>query len=310
MTPRRKLIIAVAVFVGFSVLLAIYAAYRAVVYTATIEVNFAPRSATVTIDGYGASAGKNQVKPGKHQVVVSREGFAEYKEEVEAIEGEVVYVDAILESNDPSTANWYAEHSDDYELAQTIGDGADDRHGEELARKMPIVKDLPLSGLYSSYTVTLIGSPTKKGQYALNVSHQTEAAKQEALKAIRDKGYKVEDYEIIYELASATVNNILLPGAVVLSERGLDKVLVDRITDVVTRAYATYRGDKVVSIAFDDDVTHVIDNTGGDKDTLTVTITINEQHKRRLVIERRSFSTPPLVITTTALDGSDQDRIY
>lgn len=307
MTPRRKIIIAVAVFIGISLLLAIYAAYRAAVYTATIEITFAPRSASVTIGGHGASAGKNHVRPGKHQVVISREGFAEYKTEVEAIKDQTVLVEAVLRSNDPSTANWYDEHPEDYELAQGIGDRADDRAREEVARKMPIMKDLPLNGLYSSYSVTLIGSPTKQGEYALNISYRSEAAKQQAVQAIRDKGYKLEDYEVLYDPESTIVNNVLMPGLIVLSERGYDKAVVDTVADSLTRTYATYRGEKVVSIAFADDATHVVDNDA-DKDTLSVTITINEDYKRRLVITRTGST--PLAVTTTALDGSDSQRVY
>lgn len=304
MTPRKKLIIIVLLFIGLSLLLVAYATYRALVYTATIEVKFAPSSAKVTIGGRGASAGKTQVIPGKYEIKITREGFAEYKTEVEAKKGETTLVEAVLQSNDSSTANWYQENLEDYGIAQSIGDGQADRAYDELIKKFPIAKDLPLNGLYNSYQVFYEIADNARG-YAVTVDYQSAEAKVQAVQAIKGKGYKLEDYDIIYRPAARTVNNIVLPGIVTLSDHGLDKVIVDLVADRLTKTYATYGDETVTSIEFADDLNQVID---GDSDTTTVTIVINDTYKRRLTIKRSGISS--YTITVSAPNGSEARRIY
>ena len=305
MTPRRKLTLIVAGFIGLSLLLIAYATYRTLVYSATIDITFAPRSAAVTIDGKGAAAGKNAVIPGKHQIVITREGFAEYKTEVEAIKGETVLVEAILESNDLSTANWYSKNLDDYELAQGIGDGAADRYYDEQLKKMPILKDLPINGLYGSYQVSA-QTTDSDSDYTLLIRYTSETAKEEAIKAIEEKGYNLKDYKVTYTQITTTVNNIALPGIVILSERGLDKTIVDTVAYRLTRTYTKYNGETVVSIEFADDLRHVISNDTN-TDTYTIVLTINDEYKRRLKITRGP-SGPP-AITVSAPDGSGERSI-
>ena len=304
MTPRKKLILAASAFIGLSVLLAAYATYRAFVYTATIEIKFAPESAKVTLNGNGASAGKNQVAPGKYQVRIVREGFAEYTTEVEAKKGETTLVQAVLDSNDPSTANWYQQNTSDYGIAQSIGDGIADRQYDEIVKKLPIFKDLPMNGLYGSYEVFYEIANNSRG-YELVISYQTEASKQEAIHQIKTKGYKLEDYDVVYRAKTITVNNVVISGSIALSNAGYDKTVVDLITDNLTRTYITYADEKVTSVEFLDDLTQTIHDND---DTSTISFTFNNQYTRRLTIHRSGQDS--YAITVSAPDGSESTSIY
>ncbi len=304
MTPRQKIILIVTLFAGLAVLLIGFAVYRSIVYSATISITYAPESAVVTLNNKNASKGENRVKPGNYEVKITREGFAEYKTTVEAKEGQTTLVEAVLESNDPSTADWYQEHESDYTLAQSIGDGQADRNYENFIKKFPIAKDLPLNGIYGSYQVFYETADNTKG-YAVIVSYQTEAAKKAAIAAIKAKGYKLEDYEVFYQPKITTVNNVAISGIVALSDAGYDKAVVDLAADRLTRAYDTYAGEKVTSIEFLDDLKQSIDD---DSDTSTISFTFNEQYKRRLIIYRNGQNS--YTISVSAPNGSDSTRIY
>lgn len=304
MNSRKKLILISSAFLGLALLLIVIAIYRALVYTATLDINYAPESASVTINGKSANRGKNQVIPGRYELKINREGFAEYKTTIEVKKGETKLVEAILVSNNPSTANWYEENASDYKIAQAIGDGQDDRHYDEVLKKFPIMKDLPMNGIYDSYQVFYEIANNSRG-YAVVVSYQSEAAKKDAIAMIEEKGYKLTDYEIIYRPISTTVNNIVLPGLITLSDHGFDKAVVDLVADRLTKAYKTYNDETITSIEFADDLKQTIN---GDSDTTTVTITLNDTYKRRLTIKRQSIDS--YTISVSAPNGSDNRNIY
>lgn len=271
LSPRIKGVINIltvlVIFVGIPTSLYLYNT----VYSATINLTFAPKSATATIGSQKAGSGDNKVKPGTYTVTIMKDGFTTYTETITVSEKQTVSISAVLESNDPSTANWYQEHTEDYSISQSIGDSAADAAVDYVTNDFPIANDLPIVGLYNSYRVDYGKSPTASGRYALYISYQTDAYKQEALNAIRDAGYDIAQYEVIYSKSAPTGRGVTIEGLTGFLEKGLTSDVVYNIQAVIEQKYENYRDTDNHSVVIDM-VTHTRPSDGIDSYTSTFTI--------------------------------------
>ena len=82
MMTRRRIITLIIVFFGLSIAIVVgYFIYKSI-YSSTINLYFAPKSADVKIGNGGGNFGDNFVKPGTYTVVISKQGFSTYTQEV------------------------------------------------------------------------------------------------------------------------------------------------------------------------------------------------------------------------------------
>lgn len=253
---RKKILIIVIVCLSLPLLATIgFIVYRSI-YSATINLYFAPKSAEVKIGNSGGGFGDNFVKPGTYEVVISKKGFTTYTEKITVEPGSTVTVNAALKSTSSATANWYDEHTDDYTIAQTIGDRKADEDMEKFVKNFPIVNILPIVGMYESYRVDYGPSPTKSGSFAVFISYQSEAAKQQAIDAIRAKNYNLAAYEVIYTLSAPTSGSTVFVNTAALTSRGLGSAALKRLQEVFGARYPT------MTVVFSDDVSHDITDDG------------------------------------------------
>jgi hypothetical protein len=256
MMTRRRIITLIIVFFGLSIAIVVgYFIYKSI-YSSTINLYFAPKSADVKIGNGGGNFGDNFVKPGTYTVVISKQGFSTYTQEVTVKSGETVTVNAALTSTSSQTADWYDKNAEDYTIAQNVGDRRADQEMNDFVKDFPIVKALPIVGMYESYRVDYGPSPTKTGKFAVFISYQSDAAKQQAIDAVKAKGYNLSDYEVVYDSSALTSGATTFTNTVSLSNRGLSKKVLSKVQDLLAARYPS------TTVAFADDSKHIIENEG------------------------------------------------
>lgn len=292
---RRQLMTLTAVFFGIATIIVLgFVVYRSM-YSATINLYFAPKSATVKIGSGGGVFGDNYVKPGTYKVVISKKGFTTYTKEVTVKSGEKVTINAALTSTSAETADWYSTHTEDYTIAQNIGDTKADAEMDAFVKDFPIVKVLPIVGMYESYRVDYGPSPTKSGKFAVFVSYQSDAAKQQAIDAVTAKGYDLAKYEVIYELSAPTSGSTTFVNTVSLTSRGLTGDVLKKVQDLLS---ARYPG---TTVTFADGAKHSIQNDGASHiysvnmtvggSTQLLTITVNAMTDIQVVVGGQTIYT-------------------
>jgi len=307
LTPKMKKIVFFGVLFAIFVIPALFFTIRRSIYSATIVLTYAPKSSVVKIGSMNGTFGDNEVQPGTYKIVISKQGFDTYTEDVTVAFGQKVSVEAALNSNDASTANWYQTHTEDYTIAQGIGDRKADKQYASMMETFPIAKDLPIVGLYSSYRVDYGISPTKKGKFAVFITSQTEDYKKQAIAAVQAKGYDLAKYEVVYEQSKPTQYGTTdVTGLVAFSEKGLSSDSIDIITRVLAEHYVTYQNEAITSIAVTGAATHV---TSDDKtvDTYSSPVTLNGKYEQRLVVTLRDYNR--LIIQVGSPSGSDMTTI-
>jgi|GEM_PF-1453093 len=308
LTPRmKKTVFFGSIFVIF-ILPALFFSVKKSIYSATITLTYAPKSSDVKIGSTQGVFGDNDVQPGTYKVVISKKGFDTYTEEVTVTYGQKVSVEAALVSNDPSTANWYQTHTEDYTIAQGITDRKADKQYANMIETFPIAKDLPIVGLYSAYRVDYGVSPTEQGKLAVYITSQTEAYKQQAIAAVQAKGYDLANYEVVYKQSEPTMYGTTgVTGLAALSEKGLSSDAVDVITRALAEHFATYQNEEITSIAITSEPTHAISDDRS-VDTYASSLTLNGKYEQRLVVTLRDYN--HLVIQVSSPSGSDPSTIF
>lgn len=272
LTPRARGIVIVALIVVAFIIVPLVLYSQNLIYSSTINLKFAPKSATATIGSSGARFGDNKVRPGTYTVTIAKKGFATYTEKVTVKDGQTVAIAAALVSNDPSTADWYQTHTEDYSIAQSIGDDAADQAHADMKREFPIAQALPIVGLYSTYRVDYGKSQTRTGKYAVYISYQTEADKQKAIQAVKDAGYNLSDYEVIYTQDAPSGQGVTIEGLSLFSAKGLDSDAVVNLQDALETYYKAGQDGASHTVVIGDDVAHTRSDDGTN-DTYTASIT-------------------------------------
>lgn len=265
----RKRIITTLIFVAILALLGAigWFIYRSV-YSATIHVYFAPKSATISVGNGSGRFGNNYVKPGQYTVRITKQGFTSYSKEVTVKAGETVRVEGSLKPSSDATADWYDKHPDDYAIAQEIADRQADEARERMVRDYPLIKALPIVGPYESYRVDYGLSPQDTTKYIIIIRSQSEEAKQQALLAIKATGYDIEEYEVEYKSNALTAGTTTFQNTIALTDRGMTRKALDRAKMVLSGKYPG------ATILFADDARHDI-RDGGAVHVYTVSFSVN-----------------------------------
>lgn len=172
---------------------------------ATLDIVVAPESAKVLVDGVEYENGVYRVEPGVAKVVISKEGFKTKELEVNLKAGETTKLYTYLMTMDGSY-QWYLEHPEDQMILNTIGDGLAGAAAKDYLAKYPIVKVLPIiyanydaEWNYTEYRVDGGEFDECKAEFCLKITDTTGGNYEAALMEIAERGYRPEDYEIVYQ---------------------------------------------------------------------------------------------------------------
>lgn len=134
------------ILIAFGVLLIVFLVViitHRLINSATIDLVATPSSSTIYLDSHKVTNGKIGVTPGKHTITVSKSGFLNQKMDIDAKSGETSQAFFILESNDPSTSNWYNEHIEDQELLEMITGFKNTEQIQQSIQEYPLYAFLP-----------------------------------------------------------------------------------------------------------------------------------------------------------------------
>ena len=151
MSPKamRRIAFLVGAFLLVLVVIAIIAFGNQKIYSATLNFVYTPTVATIMVDEKEVKSDTYRVKPGEHTIVAKMDRFETQEKKVVIEEGGEGTVYFILESNDPSTANWYLEHEDDERLKEGIMGKMYNDAMDEMLEKYPATEFLPYNtGIY------------------------------------------------------------------------------------------------------------------------------------------------------------------
>ncbi|HEY5152562.1 MAG TPA: PEGA domain-containing protein [Candidatus Saccharimonadales bacterium] len=166
-----------------------------------LQIEVAPRSASIELDGRGIAAGKVAVPAANHTVTVSKKGFATKSQTVSAKSGQTVYVGIGLESNSSSTRNWYTEHPDDQHLAEGLGSHEADYLNQLANQNNSFLRQLPtIYGDGNGGIVTVAqGVPLSSGGLpGIYVTAATPALRQGVLTYMSSRGYNPATMDIFF----------------------------------------------------------------------------------------------------------------
>lgn len=166
--------------------------------SATVTFEFTPSVASLYLDDKKVSS-SSKVVPGTYIASVRYDGFEAY-EETFTIDNDATYtVYAVLVSNDSSTANWYQENTPDDLERQRILNRQLLLESERIEQNFPIREILPYLGPSGAYRIDYGQGSRGADTQAVYIRYYTERGKELANEYIESSGYKLADYEIIYE---------------------------------------------------------------------------------------------------------------
>lgn len=282
MTRKRIITTIIFLFSLAAAIAIIWLIYRSV-YSATINIYFAPKSASISIGDGGGNFGDNFVKPGQYTVRITKQGFTSYTQEVTVKKGETVRVEGSLTPSSDATADWYEKNMDDYAIAQSVADRKADQARENMVRDYPLIKSLPIIGPYESYRVDYGLSPKGGNKYRIIIRSQSEQAKQQALLAITETGHDIAKYEVEYLSNALTTGTTTFQNTIALTDRGMMRRALDRVKTVMSEKYPG------ATILFANNASHGIQDDGA-VHAYTVTFSVNGEGTYRLTATIRNIS--------------------
>lgn len=168
--------------------------------TASVTIEVVPTGSTITINSKKTRQGLQKIKPQTVTVTAEKDGFETYSQTFVLNKGSKGYFGIALTPNSPSTENWYREHPEDQQLAESISSQETDRTATALDYSAPIVKALPFIGPGFQFkidygTLNPDGSMDRPVIFIRAISPEGREA---ALDWIRNRGFDVSDYKIIF----------------------------------------------------------------------------------------------------------------
>ena len=155
---------------------------NALVNNATINIQVAPASATITMNGHSVSSGKIKVKPGAYTISASKDGFESQTTSIEIKENQTIDVLLGLEPNSEETKNWYQEHDSDRLLFEGIAGNIFDNETSTMLQKYPIIEFLP----YSGTTFDINYGPCEEKEFCIMINAVIPAGFDDAVNYIRE----------------------------------------------------------------------------------------------------------------------------
>ena len=171
---------------------------------ATLDLLVTPQSATITINDKIYTNGIYQLEPGNYHATITKENFETKEFDLELKANKTTPLHTYLTQTD-HTYSWYLEHNEDDLILNTIGDESAATAAEIYNSKYPIITSLPI--IYSQYddSYQLIDYRIDGGtfdscssDFCLQITYIDDPSRSAALATLQEKGYNINDYEIIY----------------------------------------------------------------------------------------------------------------
>jgi len=175
-----------------------YLIYNNSIYSSKIDFLIAPSVSTVKLDGKKINPTKTyNIKPGKHMVTVSYDGFTGETIDMQFNKGEKKTALTALVSNSSATKNWYLNHPDDQKIAEGVSSRQFTQASQQQVAQNPIIKLLPWTGPNFEYRIDYGNLPDVKG-VVLTITAPDEKSKTDALNWIKSQGYDPASFTIKY----------------------------------------------------------------------------------------------------------------
>lgn len=185
---NRRVLIILVVAILMAAGLIVYVKLHDRQYSAKLNIQVAPSSAQVTINGKKSHAGMIAVKPGNYDVIALKNGFTTTGKAVKVAKGQTQYIGLALASNSDSTANWYSDHPDDQKLLEIITGQQFKQQSEQSVQQVPLIKSLPYIGVGFEFRVDY-GAPLPGTDVpGIYITAATQQGYQDALTWIKNQG--------------------------------------------------------------------------------------------------------------------------
>ncbi len=179
----------------------------------TLRLVVAPSDSNmVTSAGAKLKYGTNTLARGTYTITISKPHFVNQTFTVQVKAGQTITSRYALEASDAAGAQYYADHPDQAQLAEGISGQTSDIIAQQISKKQPLVNVLPVLGL--NWRIDAGKSkkyPTDPSKVAIYVTAPDATNRTDALLWITGHGYKLSDYEIVYQ-DLATYNQQVNPG--------------------------------------------------------------------------------------------------
>ncbi len=173
-----------------------------------LDLNIAPLSSAITLDGNSIQQGTSEVEPGTHHLAFSADGFNSKEYDIEVKANQTNSVSDYLTNNE-NGFEYYLFHASDMEVLMTVKDEDVKEFVENYKHAYTIFSKLPME--HSFYTDNGLGKVTiKDGRSShrckkylcLEVSSIADTlteAKSGVMEALHNSGYSITDYEVVYD---------------------------------------------------------------------------------------------------------------
>ena len=173
-------------------------------HLATLDILVAPASSDIIIDGKTYHHGAHKLEPGIYHIEVKKPDFTTKTFTVTLSSGKTTDLHTYLLQSDGSFS-WYLDHQDDSILLTQIGDEEANKLMSESEQKYPILSDLPIiidqydaQYNYTNYRIDGGNLESCTHDFCLIITDTTGGNEEKAKNEIKNRGYSLDDYEIIY----------------------------------------------------------------------------------------------------------------
>lgn len=171
--------------------------------TAELTILVAPSSSIIKIGDNNYHNGTIKIKPGKYNVIISKEGFTSYKSTINITNDSTNKLYKAIFQTD-GTYSWYIKHQDDDKLLTIIGDNNSVKVQNKLADEYPLLKYIPYTKQSNGILYKIDAQMNENRLESIKVFFNTcsdysiNIYKTDVLNWIKSKGLNPEDYNIIY----------------------------------------------------------------------------------------------------------------
>ncbi len=201
----------VLMILGVSIIILIII-FLAVVFgkngTAELDILVVPTDAKILINGEEYQNGTyDGMKAGIYDVNISRAGFDDKTMQIELKSNEKTKLYLLLSDKDGQ----YKYSDEENNLIAVIDEYETEKMAEDYVKKYPIMKVLPIEvekyndemTEYINYRIDGGRFDDCKSEFCIQITDVTGGNYQNAVEVVRQKGYNLDEYEVVYEDESA-----------------------------------------------------------------------------------------------------------
>lgn len=163
----------------------------------SLEIDFIPEDAVVSIDGHRVKRGVTYLDPGTYEVKASREGFSDYTDSSLILNDsstERFYTIKMTAESDEAK-EWLSNNQESVNRITKLGYKMIDERNEYFSKKNPIANHLPYKSFL--YSIGHYTDPTDPEGIIITID-AGDGYRQAALYRIRQLGFDPTDFNIIF----------------------------------------------------------------------------------------------------------------